>query len=53
MYGGKIREIGIDRKTFYSPRAKGWIMYGMDSKLKLKDQLKYFRTIKKNRRFIT
>ena len=30
-----------------TPRAKGWIMYGMDSKLKSGDQLKNFRTIKK------
>ena len=26
-------------------RAKGWIMYGIDSKLKLGKQLKNFRTI--------
>ena len=26
--------------TYIKPRAKGWIMYGMDSKLKLGDQLK-------------
>ena len=26
-------------------RAKGWIMYGMDSKLKLEDQLKNLRKI--------
>ena len=29
-------------------RAKGWRMYGMDSKLKFGNQLKNFRTIKKN-----
>ena len=26
-------------------RAKGWILYGMDSKLKFGDQLKNIRTI--------
>ena len=47
MYGGKIGGLGIDRKTFYSLRDKGLIMYGIDSKLKLGDQLKYFRRIQK------
>ena len=32
--------------TFFL-RAKGWIMYRMDSKFKLGDKLKNFKTIKK------
>ena len=40
-------------KKYVMPRAKGWIMYGMDSKLKFEDQLKNFGTIEKVGEFIT
>ena len=30
--------------TLSNIKAKGWIMYGIDSKLKFRDQLKIFRT---------
>ena len=30
----------FNKTILYIIRAKGWIMYGMDSKLKLGDQLK-------------
>ena len=41
---GKIISLVIKARSFIS-RAKGWIEYGMDSKFKLGDLLKNFRTV--------
>ena len=49
----KNRTLVVYVKVGGNQSAKGWIMYGMDSKLKLGDQLKNFRTISKIGGFIT
>jgi hypothetical protein len=42
------KEIVLYPNRLVTVRAKGWIMYGMDSKLKFGNQLKNFRTSSSN-----